>query len=135
MINQHINVHFGRFVRISRILKVNRDFQMSKMTPVIISKVDYITVYEEFEKRFRILTNFVGEPPQLEAQPPHAVTEPNSLPFIFPLLFIIYIYSYLLCLFIYLLYLFFLLLILLLLYFIFIFNYFFFFHRKHFVFL
>jgi hypothetical protein len=57
-------------------------------------------LYEDFEKRFRIPTNFVGEPPQTEAQPPHAVAELNLNPhFIFPYLFMyfyisIYFYYY-----------------------------------------
>jgi hypothetical protein len=45
-----------------------------EMTPVIISK--WISkLYEDFEKRFRIPTNLVGEPPQIEAQPPLAVAK------------------------------------------------------------
>jgi cellulose synthase/poly-beta-1,6-N-acetylglucosamine synthase-like glycosyltransferase len=54
------------------------------------------------KKRFRILTNFVGEPPHIEAQPPHAVAEPNSnLHFIFLYLSIyFYIFIYLFIIFI-----------------------------------
>jgi hypothetical protein len=45
------------------------------MTPVIISRKWISKLYEDFGKRFRILTNFVGEQPQMAAQPPLAVTK------------------------------------------------------------
>ena len=58
-------------------------------------------MYEDFEKRFRIPTNLVGKPPQLEAQPPHTVVKQNkNFQFYFPIylfncLFVLYLYLYL----------------------------------------
>jgi hypothetical protein len=54
-------------------------------------------VYEDFEKRFRIPTNFIGEPPHFEAQPPLAVAKINlNFHFIFPFhLLFISIFNYL----------------------------------------
>ena len=92
-----------KFLRIPKILKVNRDFWMSKITPVIFSK--WISkLYEDFEKRFRILTNIVSEPPQTEAQPPLAVAKIKlHSPFLFSLISLLnyFVYNYFL-LFIYL---------------------------------
>ena len=118
MINQHIKVHFGRFARISRILKVNRNFRMSKMTPVIISKVDYITVYEEFEIVFESRQILPANHHNWRHN--HHTRCQNQIHFhLFSLCYLLFIYTHF-----YYVYLFII--------FIFIFNYFFFFHRKPF---
>jgi hypothetical protein len=45
------------------------------MTPVIISRKWISKPYEDFEKRFRIPINFIGEQPRMAAQPPLAVAK------------------------------------------------------------
>jgi hypothetical protein len=73
MINLHKKVYFGSFCAFRELWKSTVIF-IVEMTPVIISK--WISkLYEDFEKRFRIPTNLVGEPPQIEAQPPLAVAK------------------------------------------------------------
>jgi hypothetical protein len=58
------------------------------MTPVIISL--WITdIVRRFQKVILNSSIFTGEPPHLEAQPPHMVAKYKSNPnFIFPFLFI-----------------------------------------------
>jgi hypothetical protein len=73
-----------KFLLISRILEVNRDFQSFKMTPVIISEVDFKTV-RRFRNNISNPDNFVGETPQMAAQPPLAVAKIiYNFHFIFP---------------------------------------------------
>jgi hypothetical protein len=58
------------------------------MTPVMISKWITDTV-RRFQKVILNPSIFTGEPPHLEAQPPHTVAKYKSNPhFIFPFLFI-----------------------------------------------
>jgi hypothetical protein len=62
------------------------------MTPVI-SRMWKTETARRFRKSFRIPTHFVGEPPQIAAQPPLAVAKNKfQLPFYFPFLIAVYFY-------------------------------------------
>ena len=85
MINQHKKVQFGS-------IRAFRVFRKSTVTPVIISKVYYRIVYEDFEIIFRIPIILSANHHNSEAQPPLAVAKLNSN---FHLFFLFNYYLYL----------------------------------------
>jgi hypothetical protein len=121
--NLHKKVHFGSFRAFREFWKSTVTFSGQDNTGYLF-EVDFKTV-RRFRKPFRIPTHFVGEPPQLAAQPPLAVAK-NKLQtsIYFPFLLLLNSSIIIVCLFILFYYLIYLVLLslLILLFLLFYFN-------------